>query len=37
MDGQVMANGQQGNIALATVIEFSIQRTYHELMILSEL
>lgn len=32
-----MANGQQGNIALATVIEFSIQRTYHELMILSEL
>lgn len=39
MEGQVMApgSGQQGNIGLGVIIEFAIQRTYHELMILSEL
>ncbi|XP_067950998.1 mediator of RNA polymerase II transcription subunit 14-like [Watersipora subatra] len=38
MDGQMVPNGaQQGNIALSTVIDFSLQKAYHELMVLSEL
>ena len=39
MDGQMMGAGsnQQGNIGLAVIIDFAIQRTYHELGVLSEL
>lgn len=39
MDPQMANAGsaQQGNVSLAVVIDFSIQRTYHELVVLAEL
>lgn len=39
MEGQMIGagSGQQGNIGLAVIIDFAIQRTYHELGVLSEL